>query len=427
MHHTSYASISIHHNQQYSMSNDPLETHAIATDQVDLADTPHEEANLSLLPLHTINTKHHDSNYTPSRLSLLKGLSFKSLLLGQVISWIVCSMNASAFTLAQSLRLQTRFFQMISVYFILLLQFYYKSPTTSAGYAYPFGIRLHWPIYKYIVITILDVLPNSLVLWSFQYTSLTSTTLLGSLSVPSVMVFSKCILARRFGLRHYCGVALCLIGASLLVVHDSESARFDRAYLGDLLALSAALVYGLGDTLAEYMVKQVDRGEYLGMLGLFGMCVSITGSLVFERDQVASAVSGLDTRQITMFILACMWFAVSNAGYYILGSIFLIQADATLLNLSVQTANLWAALFGWLVYHWAPPPVYFVSVVCVVTGVVLYEYKQSIDNVMVHDEDGVLDESDAMIDQESASTSPSESTHRFEQSMHCNESRPSLT
>jgi Solute carrier family 35 len=53
------------------------------------------------------------------------------------------------------------------------------------------------PIYYYILISIIDVVSNILASCSFHYTSLTSTTLLGSLSIPTNMFFARLLMKKN--------------------------------------------------------------------------------------------------------------------------------------------------------------------------------------------------------------------------------------
>eukprot|EP00977_Amphora_coffeiformis_P004022 scaffold804_cov165-Amphora_coffeaeformis.AAC.1 len=214
---------------------------------------------------------------------------------------------------------------------------------------------------------------------SFHYTSLTSTTLLGSLTVPSTMVFSMRILSRSFGKYHYVGVLLCVIGGGLTVWADfdkqSDSSSDHHSYIGDMLAVVAAFIYGLGDVISEYCVKNVDRYELLGMLGLYG---AIFTGLTFPWIDY-EALSGIvhdRTKSEQMEIFGVLvWYIASVLSYYITEALFFVSSDATLLNLSVQSSNLWAILFSFVVYDVLPPLLFYPALILVVGGVCVYELK----------------------------------------------------
>jgi solute carrier family 35 protein F1/2 len=315
------------------------------------------------------------------------------LIVGQIIALLASSMNASSFTLNQHFGLDTQFFQMFWFYLLLSLHLFARKerpPTTDDSsdpcYTLPgTRIRLRIPWWSYLIISMLDVFPNFMTLLSLRFTSLTSTTLLGSLTVPSTMFFSRHILAKAFTRYHYAGVCLCLAGGILTVWsdvdHDDDvSSGVDNVvaaasyrYVGDLLAVAAALAYGLGDTIAEYSIKHIDREEYLGMLGVYG--VIFTG-LIFpwlEGDAVRRLFFDLPVAIKWQAIAVLVWYVASVLLYYMTEASFLVKSDATLLNLSLQASNLWVILFSVVAYQDLPPAVFYLAVALVVAGVFVYE------------------------------------------------------
>jgi solute carrier family 35, member F1/2 len=361
----------------------------------------------------------------------------RPFLFGQAIAFIAASMNASSYVLVSKHSVQTRLFQLFFVYLLLFLHLfcrakpqYSKSEDCSEDdddeaevhqetlsrniiressneeeedaaepvilrdeTPYPFPLvpqlRLRIPWHYYLGISLLDVTPNLLALASFQYTSLTSTTLLGSLAVPSTMFFSRLLLGRVFVCHHYFGVLLCVLGGCLTVymdtVQDSDGVdataataeesssdhRHHHSYMGDLFAILSALMYGLGDCVAEYAVKHMDRYEYLGMLGLFGLL--ITGLLFpwlefHALQELFRPTSTIEQVEVAS-LLVC--FVLSVGLYYVAEARFLVTSDATLLNLSMQSVNLWAYLFTRATER--PPATFFLAVTLVVVGVFLYE------------------------------------------------------
>jgi solute carrier family 35, member F1/2 len=235
-------------------------------------------------------------------------------------------------------------------------------------------LRVPW--WQYLGMSILDVFPNILTLLSIQYTSLTSTTLLGSLTVPATMIFTKLILSKTFRPYQYVGVACCVFGGALTLVADASSTSLEwetQSILGDLLAIAAAIIYGLGDAIAEYSVKRIDRFEYLGMLGLFGAI--LTGCLcpILEADALRSLFATSYQLRMPVFGLFSLYVG-SVLAYYMTMAKFLVSSEATLLNLSLQTVNLWAVLFTWATNVADPPPgLFYVSLTAVTIGVFTYE------------------------------------------------------
>jgi len=321
-----------------------------------------------------------------------------SLAFGQCIAVLAASMNASSFTLTDHYGVDTQFFQMFLMYMLLSINLRWREPpghfmlrteddengehhapvtaqtTQQQQYKIPFtSIHLKIPWWIYLIMSILDVLPNFMALFSFRYTSLTSTTLLGSLTAPTTMLFSKYILARSFGFYNYVGVALCLLGGTLTIWSDVDSSSGPtHSYIGDLLAVTAAILYGFGDTVAEYFSKHVDRHEYIGMLGVFGSM--ITGlTFPFLESSALVGIANMDPRKKAEVCAVMVFYVLSVLFYYIAEAKFLVSSDATLLNLSMQASNLWAIIFSVIVYHILPPPAFYVALVFVVIGVFVYE------------------------------------------------------
>jgi solute carrier family 35, member F1/2 len=333
--------------------------------------------------------------------------NWSALMFGQSIALVAATMNAVSFTLWNRYEVKTQLFQLFCMYILLSTHMllvdnrYFHIPaelhhdhhressddgnedvSTTNVYLLPFlpscfRIRLRAPWWVYFFISCLDVFPNLLTLLSFRYTSLTSTTLLGSLTVPSTMLFSRFIMSKHFRCHHYVGVLLCVIGGSLTLYMDTESTNESRdhistsSYIGDILAVSAALMYGLGDTIAEYWVKQLDRYEYLGMLGFFGiLLIGVTFPWIeFDalRDLLKSQEHPLEVAALLGVYVASVLL------YYMSEAKFLVTSDATLLNLSMQSVNLWAFLFSFGTSQNLPPALFFVALVLVVSGVFVYE------------------------------------------------------
>ena len=251
-----------------------------------------------------------------------------TLACGQFIALAAASTNAASYTLSSRYNVDTQFFQLFLMYNLLSIHLIWKKPIeasvsrvaeqtdgileTEPHYRLPFtSITLRVPWWIYFLMSVFDVFPNYLALFSFHYTSLTSTTLLGSLATPATMLFSRFILARTYKAYHYLGVALCLLGGSITILVDfDDSTTKAHSYIGDLLAVAAALLYGFGDTAAEFFVKHVDRCEYVGMLGVFGAI--ITGfSFPFFEIPAITGISEMETAEKVEVCGVMVWYILS--------------------------------------------------------------------------------------------------------------------
>ena len=309
------------------------------------------------------------------------------LMFGQAIALGAASMNAASYTLEYNLGVIVPIFLMCITYFILSTHLLFmrreqRIEQDDRAYKLPFSdLRLYVPWWTYLGMAVVDVVSNYFMLVSFNFTTLTNTTLLGSLTVPATMVASRYILARAFRLPHFIGVCLCLLGGTLTVwmdvgkvasTKDTEPSH-PHSYIGDILAIAAAMLYGLGDTIGEYSTKHIDRVEYLGMLGLFGAILTFLSLPLLEGRAVYALFVDTPTSVLCAIFVVMIWYLVSLIFYYVASTIFYIRGDATLLNLSLQASNMWAILFTVIAERESPSTSFYLSAVLVVTGVFVYE------------------------------------------------------
>lgn len=381
------------------------------------------------------------------------------LLLGQGVALVAASMGASSYTLSYRFGIQTQFFQMLFLYLLLslhllLLPFRRQSQSlpsssisetsdaaASAASASPpqdasaedecllneyncdentpndssiiitsstattarkWFSSLRNSFWFYLCISFLDVFSNLLLLLSFQYTSLTSTTLLGLITVPSTMLFSRYIMTKHFGWHHYLGVLFCLAGGVLTIWSDASFAssngnnveaanlqqqQHPNRYLGDCLACIVAILYGLSDTIAEYSVKYMDREEYLGMIGMFGTLFTICLLPFWGLSQVQEDLELLFQPKVATVMV---WYLLSVLLYYISATYFLQMSDATLLTLSTQTTNLWAIVFSVVAYHELPAAAFYLAVVLVANGAFIYELPGARECCCQYEHEGIV-------------------------------------
>jgi solute carrier family 35 protein F1/2 len=197
------------------------------------------------------------------------------------------------------------------------------------------------------------------------------------------MLSCHLLLGKVYRPLHFLGASLCVVGGILTMwtdlavsqssesQEDSSTVSHPHSYFGDVLAVTAAILYGLGDALGELWCKHIDRKEYLGMLGFFGAFWCCLLVVCTEYDQVLDLFRDSENFYPTLGI---MWFYVPTlVMYYISASFFLVSSDATLLNLSLQSSNLWAIVFSVVAFQEAPSFLFYVALVLVVSGVFVYE------------------------------------------------------
>ena len=215
---------------------------------------------------------------------------------------------------------------------------------------------------------------------SFKYTSFSFIYLVQALSIPSAMVFSKILLRRKYLLSHVLGGFICITGVSLSTLSDlkepSDTEHIGSRSVGDLLAICGAILLGLDDVLSEELVKHhggVD--ELLFMKWWFGVGIAITQLAILERESFLAlfdAQGGGTCSLSTQFVLLGLFCLFQVLDLF--GEVrFLSISEACLLNLSVLSSNLWASVFTIVTDGVLPAVSYYVALLLIVIGIVLYE------------------------------------------------------
>ncbi len=322
-----------------------------------------------------------------------------ALIFGQVVALVATSMNSSSYVLEYGMHRVFPMFLLFNSYIVLAMHLFWSDKNNveqtpksmvlmsekannneTQCYRLPLtSIKLRTPWYYYFFLSFLDIIPNYLALLAMNKTSFTSATLLGSLTIPSTMIFCRILLGKEYRLMHYVGVILCILGGVVTIFTDKVNitssdgeANHPHSYVGDILAILASLGYGVGDACAEFWAKHVDREEYLGMIGLFGATATFTVSLLFERNALLDLFAA-DSETMLKTLGVIVWYIVSLVGYYVFASLFLVKSDATLLNLSLQTSNFWAVFFSIEVFREIPDLHFYASIFMVISGVFVYE------------------------------------------------------
>jgi solute carrier family 35 protein F1/2 len=265
-------------------------------------------------------------------------------------------------------------------------------------------VPLQAPPLAYLPMAVLDVYANYFTILAFKYTTITSVTLLDALAIPSAMVLSVLCLHRRYGRVHLLAVACCLTGVWINVWqdvvggHDDSSISststlphatkngltLDDVYphrtWGDGLAICGGLLFGATNVYGEYAVQNLGGPvEYVGMLGAYGSLLCLVQTLLLEREDVAAFYQtdhgdGDDTTCTTATAQGLLVaFTLGSVVTYGGSAAFLQVSDAAFFNLSLLTGDLWSVAFSVLAEGIVPGHLFFVALVFIVTGVLLYE------------------------------------------------------
>ncbi|KAJ4972003.1 hypothetical protein NE237_005102 [Protea cynaroides] len=228
--------------------------------------------------------------------------------------------------------------------------------------------KLAVPWYWYIPLGFVDVQGNYLVIKAFQYSSITSVTILDCWTIPWVMILTWIFLRTRYSLWQFLGAAVCVVGLCLVLLSDAGVAGGggDKPLLGDLLVIIGTICYAMSNVGEEFCVKKKDLVEVVSMLGVFGLLVSICEISIFERKTLE------EVKWTAEIISLFAGFALSTFMFYCLVPFVLKMSGATMFNLSILTSDMWAVVIRIFFYHQQVDWIYYLAFGVVAIGLILY-------------------------------------------------------
>uniref|UniRef100_A0A7N0V2R7 Solute carrier family 35 member F2 n=1 Tax=Kalanchoe fedtschenkoi TaxID=63787 RepID=A0A7N0V2R7_KALFE len=207
--------------------------------------------------------------------------------------------------------------------------------------------RLLVPWYWYFLLGLVDVQGNYLVNKAYQYSSITSVTLLDCWTIAWVIGLTWMFLGTRYSLWQLFGAAICVSGLCLVLLSDAGVAGGggSKPLLGDILVILGTLFFAVSNVSEEFCVKKKDLVEYLAMLGLFGSLVSICEICIFEIKSLESISWSAE-----LIITEC-GFTLSTFLFYSITPFVMRLSGATMFNLSALTSDMWAVVFRIFFYR----------------------------------------------------------------------------
>ncbi|KAM4904576.1 solute carrier family 35 member F2 [Sylvia borin] len=293
---------------------------------------------------------------------------WKTIIMGQFVSLFICGTAVTSQYLSEKYQMRTPMLQSFINYVLLLLVY-----TTML--AFRTGIDSLWQIlkkrwWKYIFLGLVDVEANYVVVKAYQYTSLTSVQLLDCFGIPMLMALSWFILRARYRLIHFVAVAICLLGVGAMVGADILAGRSEGegsdVVIGDVLVLLGASLYAISNVSEEYIVKNLSRVEFLGMVGLFGTIISGLQLAVLEHRELRRIQWNWEVALLLTAFALCM-FAL-----YSFMPVVMKVTSATSVNLGILTSDLYSLFFGLFLFHYKFSGLYILSFVVIMVGFLLY-------------------------------------------------------
>ncbi|KAK3405822.1 hypothetical protein EUGRSUZ_K02054 [Eucalyptus grandis] len=281
------------------------------------------------------------------------------LFLGQVASFAL-ALSSFTSSLIADLGVDAPLTQMLLVYLGLALVY--------GGVMLYRRRRLLVPWYWYLILGCVDVQGNYLVNKAYQYSSITSVTLLDCWTIVWVVALTWIFLGTRYSLWQLLGAALSVLGLGFVMLSDAGvgGGGGSKPLLGDVLVIAGTVFFAVSNVAEEFCVKKKDRVEVLAMLGLFGTLVSVIEISIVERESDESIQWSTD------IILAFVGFVASCFMFYSLVPFVLKMSGATMFNLSALTSDMWAVVVRIFVYRQEVDWLYYLAFSVVIVGVVIY-------------------------------------------------------
>ncbi|XP_047308245.1 solute carrier family 35 member F1-like [Impatiens glandulifera] len=281
------------------------------------------------------------------------------LFLGQVISFVMSLIGFSS-SLVAELGVDTP---------VTLTFFSYLALALVYGSILVYRRRkLLVPWYWYFPLGFVDVQGNYFVNKAFQYSSITSVSLLDCWTIVWVIILTRIFLGTRYSLWQFVGAAICILGLGLVLLSDAGvgGGGGSKPLLGDLLVITGTFFYAFSNVGEEFCVKKKDRVEVVAMLSLFAMLVSIVQIALLEWKSLQSVEWSTD------IILCFVGYATGSFIFYTLTPLVLQMSGATLFNLSILTSDMWAVVIRIFIYRQKVDWLYYVSFAIVGVGIIIY-------------------------------------------------------
>ncbi|NXO69186.1 S35F2 protein, partial [Phainopepla nitens] len=292
----------------------------------------------------------------------------KTIILGQMLSLFICGTAVTSQYLAEVYKVNTPMLQSFINYTLLLLVYTTMLVFRTGNDSLWQILKQRW--WKYIFLALADIEANYTIVKAYQYTTLTSVQLLDCFGIPILMALSWFLLGARYKLIHFIAVAICLLGVGTMVGADILAGRQESegsdVVIGDVLVLLAASLYAISNVGEEYIVKNLSRVEFLGMVGLFGTIISGIQLAIVEHKDI------MRIQWNWKIALLFSGFALCMFGLYSFMPVVIKVTSATSVNLGILTSDLYSLFLGLFLFRYKFSGLYIVSFVTIMVGFALY-------------------------------------------------------
>lgn len=273
------------------------------------------------------------------------------LIMWQVCSILLCSVNVLNTVLADRNGSTLPFLQLTTAYFILFVAHiwrYQKSDVSWLGY---------------VVVSVFNCAGDVAAVYAYNTTSLSSAMLLTTTVIFWVAPMSVLILKRKLSLVQCIAIAVGLGGVVTIFIADGAG---ESKWVGNILSLASAVSYAIANILQEKLVYTASVTIYLCRFSIFALPTSGILSGVVEWKSIRDYLWNPSTYAI-IFVYGILLFI-----YYTFVPFVMQFSSAVEMNISLLTSNFFSLAISILVFGQKAEWLYLVGFFCVPIAIVMY-------------------------------------------------------
>jgi solute carrier family 35, member F1/2 len=289
------------------------------------------------------------------------------LIVGQVLSLCITGTNTFTSLLANMgwsiPALQTIFnYTLLSIIYVPIMVYMH-------GFKKIGQIIVH-DLWKYFILSFLDVLGNYFTVLAYAYTNLLSAQLLNFWSIVCVVIVSFTLLKVRYKLFQVLGILICCGGMGILLASDhlqgTNGGPGVNLLKGDLFGLLGATLYGISNVFEEWFVSKRPVYEVLSFLGVLGVIINGVVAAIFDRPSFENAPWNGD---VAGYLVG---YTLVLTIFYSLAPLILRMGSAAFFDISLLTSNFWGTIIGIHVFGYIIHFLYPIAFVLIIAGLAIY-------------------------------------------------------
>lgn len=256
-------------------------------------------------------------------------------------------------------------------------------------------IKTRW--WKYFFVALADVEANYLIIKAYSLTIITTIQVIDAFILPITLVLSYYLLRLNYRINNVIGVMGCLLGCGLIVladylvhIEDVTGGFAQHRISGDLLCFFSSILYALSNVMSEIFIKESSKLEYLSMMGFFGSIISIIQMFLLERYElqnlIASSSDFINMEHIKIWVLFA-FESISMFSIYSIVPSVLEASSAAFLNVNLLTSDFYSVLVGIFLKQYKLHYLYFIGLICIFFGTILYSLNKPISRDKVVSEE----------------------------------------